>query len=200
MIALVRSELYRLATIRSSWLSIAVFASLGIVFGWFSADMWALLAGMGAFGLAVTAVCQHHQHRTAVLLRFSRPRRTLVLAGQVAAAAIVTTVFAAVSGLSVLLHGELEQYRNTLLVVPVMAVFGAANAAMLRRSSFLFVGFSAWLLFVEGLIGKLAAPLPFSAFLQASTGERDGMLIFAGWSLLALAGAGIAIHRDLAGE
>jgi len=200
VIALVRSEVYRLATIRSSWVSMALFAALGMLFGLLSADMWALLAGVGAFGLAVMAVCQHHQHGTAVLLHLARPRRTLVLAGQLVTVVLVTTAFAAVSGLLVLMGGEATQYGNTLLVVPVMAVFGAANAAVLRRSTYLFIGYSAWFVFIEGLLGKLAAPLPFSAYLLASAGESDSMLILVGWSLLALVAAGIAIHRDVAGD
>ena len=140
MIALVRSELYRAATIRSSWISIAVFSALGALFGWFNVDAWALLACLGAFGLAVMGVAQHYQHRTAVLLYLAQPKRLLVLIAQVIASAIVAAGFAAMSGATVLAKGDLTQYRNTLIIVPIMAVFGAANAAIVRRPTWLFPG------------------------------------------------------------
>ena len=50
MTAVVRSELYRLATIRSSALSLAIFTCLGTILGMIGSDFWALLAGVGAFG------------------------------------------------------------------------------------------------------------------------------------------------------
>ncbi|MDW5327903.1 hypothetical protein [Plantactinospora sp. KLBMP9567] len=197
MIALVRSELYRAATIRSSWVSIAVFGVLGALFGAVNVDAWALLAGMGAFGLAVLGVTQHFQHRTAVLLYLARPARLLTLLGQVVAGVIVAVGSAAVSGVTVLAKGDLTQYRNTLTLVPVMAVFGAANAAVVRRPTWLFLGYAGWFVFVEGLLGRLSAPLPFSAFLGAGGGDRTSLLIAAGWTLLALAAATIATRRDL---
>ncbi|MGX7676960.1 hypothetical protein [Plantactinospora sp. DSM 117369] len=197
MIALVRSELYRMATIRSSWVSIAVFSVLGALFGAVNVDAWALLAGMGAFGLAVLGVTQHFQHRTAVLLYLARPARLLTLLGQVVASVIVAVGFAAVSGVTVLAKGDLTQYRNTLTLVPVMAVFGAANAAVVRRPTWLFLGYAGWFVFVEGLLGRLSAPLPFSAFLGAGGGDRTSLLIAAAWTALALAAAAIATRRDL---
>ncbi|AVT40209.1 hypothetical protein [Plantactinospora sp. BB1] len=200
MIALVRSELYRVATIRSSWISIAVFSVLGALFGAVNVDAWALLAGMGAFGLAVLGVTQHYQHRTAVLLHLARPGRLPTLLGQIVAGVVVAVGFAAVSGVTVLAKGDLTQYRNTLVLAPVMAVFGAANAAVVRRPTWLFLGYAGWFVFVEGLLGRLSAPLPFSAFLGAGGGDRTSLLIAVGWTVLALLGAVVAVRRDLTGD
>ncbi|GIG88802.1 hypothetical protein [Plantactinospora endophytica] len=200
MIALVRSELYRMATVRSSWISIAVFGVLGALFGAVSVDAWALLAGMGAFGLAVLGVTQHFQHRTAVLLYLARPARLSTLLGQVLSGVLVAVGFAAVSGVVVLVKGDLTQYRNTLTIVPLLAVFGAANAAVVRRPTWLFLGYAGWFVFVEGLLGRLSAPLPFSAFLGAGGGDRTSLLIAAGWTLLALLCAALTVHRDLTGD
>ncbi|GAB3965541.1 hypothetical protein V1634_24640 [Plantactinospora veratri] len=200
MIALVRSELYRVATIRSSWISIAVFSVLGALFGAVNVDAWALLAGMGAFGLAVLGVTAHYQHRTAVLLHLARPGRLLTLLGQIVAGVVVAVGFAAVSGVTVLAKGDLTQYRNTLVLVPVMAVFGAANAAVVRRPTWLFLGYAGWFVFVEGLLGRLSAPLPFSAFLGAGGGDRTSLLIAVGWAVLALLGAAAAVRRDLTAD
>ncbi|MEQ4300842.1 hypothetical protein ABNF97_05525 [Plantactinospora sp. B6F1] len=197
MIALLRSELYRTATIRSSWISIAVFSGLGAFFGTVNVDAWALLAGMGAFGLAVLGVTQHFQHRTAVLLYLARPNRLLTLLGQLVASVVVAVGFAAVSGVTVLAKGDLTQYRDTLTLVPVMAVFGAANAVVVRRPTWLLLGYAGWFVFVEGLLGRLTAPLPFSSFLAAGGGDRTGLLIAAAWTLLALLAAAITVHRDI---
>ncbi|MFY1688638.1 hypothetical protein [Plantactinospora sp. WMMB782] len=197
MIALVRSELYRMATIRSSWVSIAVFGVLGALFGAVNVDAWALLAGMGAFGFGVLGVSQHFQHRTAVLLYLARPNRLTTLLGQLLAGIVVALAFAAVSGVTVLAKGDLTQYRNTLTVVPLLAVFGAANAAVLRRPTWLFLGYAGWFVFVEGLLGRLTAPLPFSSFLGAAGGDRTSLLVAAAWTLLALLAAALAIHRDV---
>jgi hypothetical protein len=200
MIALLRSELYRIATVPANWISIAIFGVLGLLLGFFSADMWGLLAGMGTLVLAALAVCQHYQHRTVILLHLARPRRIVVLAIQVLTAVTVTLGFVAVSGVTVLIQGDSDQYGNTLLVVPVLAILGVAGATIVRRSTILFVGCSVWLLFVEGLIFKLKGPLPFSAYLEAATGDRMALLILTSWTALALSGAVIAIRRDLAGD
>ncbi|MDG4790661.1 hypothetical protein O7626_32935 [Micromonospora sp. WMMD1102] len=197
MIALVRSELYRMATIRSSWVSIAVFGVLGALFGAVNVDAWALLAGMGAFGFGVLGVSQHFQHRTAVLLYLARPNRLTTLLGQLLAGIVVAVGFAAVSGLPVLAKGDLTQYRNTLAIVPLLAVFGATNAAVLRRPTWLFLGYAGWFVFVEGLLGRLTAPLPFSSFLGAAGGDRTSLLVAAAWTLLALLAAAITVHRDV---
>ncbi|MEU6075884.1 hypothetical protein [Micromonospora sp. NPDC047074] len=200
MYALLRSELYRVATIRSSQISIVVFSALGMLFGWFNVDAWGLLAGMGAFGLAVMIVAQHHQHRTAVLLYLARPNRMTVLIGQVLTSVIVAVAVAAVSGVPVLVKGDPTHYTDTLAVVPVMAVFGAANAAIVRRSTWVFLGYAGWFVFVEGLIGRLKAPLPFSAFLEAGTGDSRNLVITAAWALLASGVALVAVRRDLTGD
>ncbi|MEV4628673.1 hypothetical protein AB0J90_20625 [Micromonospora sp. NPDC049523] len=200
MIAIVRSELHRAATIRSSWVSIAVLGTVGALFGWFNVDSWALLTCLGAFGLAVMTVAQHYQHRTAVLLYLAQPKRVLVLIAQVIASVVVASGVAALSGATVLAKGDLTQYRYTLTVVPVMAVFGAATAAIVRRPTWLFLGCAGWFVFVEGLVGRLKAPLPFSAFLGSGAGERDSLLIAAGWAAVAFVGAVIAIRRDLTGD
>jgi hypothetical protein len=200
MIALVRSELHRATTIRSSWLSIAVFGMFGLLIGGFNVDAWQLLVGFGAFGLAITNVTQHYQHRTVLLLHLAQPHRVLVLIGQVVTSVIVAVGFAALSGVTVLAQGELVQYRNSLAVVPVMAVFGAANAAIVRRPTWLFLGYSGWFIFVEGLLGRLEAPLPFSAFLASSGGDRRSLLVLTGWAALAVVGAVFATRRDLTGD
>ncbi|MEV4629820.1 hypothetical protein AB0J90_26505 [Micromonospora sp. NPDC049523] len=59
MIALVRSDLYRTATVRSGWLSIAFLCVVTMMLGWVSVDMWELLAGLGAVGLASVRTAQH---------------------------------------------------------------------------------------------------------------------------------------------
>ncbi|WP_275414729.1 AAA family ATPase [Plantactinospora mayteni] len=56
------------------------------------------------------------------------------------------------------------------------------------------------IVFVEGLLGRLSAPLPFSAFLGAGGGDRTSLLIAAAWTALALAGAVLAIRRDLTAD
>lgn len=200
MIALVRSELYRVVTIRSSLFSLAVLGGLGLLIGWFNVDAWELLAGIGAFGLGVMHVAQHHQHRTAVLLHLARPRRLTVLAGQLVTTVLVAVGFAVLSGAGVVARGEVTQFRDTLTVVPLMALFGAANAAVLRRPTWVFLGWTGWFLFVEGLLGRLTAPLPFSAFLAAGAGDRQSLLVLAGWTGLAVVGAAVAVRRDLTGD
>jgi hypothetical protein len=197
MIAVLRSELYRSMTIRSSWVSMSVFAFLGLMLGFLSSDMWALMAGLGAFGIAVMSTAQHYQHRTAVLLFLGHPRRLTALAGQAVAAAVVAVVVALVSSFTVVSSGHTEQFRSTMTVVPLMALFGVANATVIRRPTWLFAGYAFWLIFVEGLIGKLEEPLPFSAFLIAGTGDPKHLLIFAGWTAAALVAAVVAIRRDL---
>ncbi|GID96307.1 hypothetical protein ACFQFC_08770 [Amorphoplanes digitatis] len=200
MIAVVRSELYRLSTVRSSALSLAVFGAFGIVLSMIGTDMWALLAGVGAFGFGVTGVSQHYQHRTAVLQYLARPRRILVLLGQLVTAVIVSLGFAAVSGVIVLVQGDRERYLITLLVAPLMAVLGAAAAAIVRSATFLFIGFAAWVLFVEAMYGKMQEPLPFSAYLDAATGDVRKLLILLCWTLATIVGAIFAIRRDLSGD
>ncbi|MFD2767478.1 hypothetical protein [Micromonospora eburnea] len=197
MIALIRSELYRVATIRSGWVSIVAFSALGALFGWYDTDAWGLLAGMGALWLAVMVVGQHHQHRTAFLLYLARTNRVLVLISQLVSSIIVAVGVVATSGVLVLAKGEVAQYRNVLTVVPIMAVFGAASAAIVRRATWLLIGYAGWFVFVEGVVGRLAAPLPFSAFLNGGAGDRDGLLVAAAWAAGVLVIAVVAIRRDL---
>ena len=113
---------------------------------------------------------------------------------------IVGFGFTAVSGLIVLIQGNRERYLITLLVAPVMAVLGAAAAAIARSATMLFVGFVAWIVFVEAMYGKLQEPLPFSAYLDAASGDPQKLLILLGWTLATIIGAGWAIRRDLNGD
>jgi hypothetical protein len=200
VIAVVRSELYRLSTVRSSAFSLAIFTGVGILLGMIGADFWALLAGVGAFGFGVTGVSQHFQHRTAVLLYLARPRRVRVLLGQLVTTVIVGAGFTAASGLGVLIQGNRERYLITLMVAPVMAVLGAAAAAIARSATFLFVGFVAWIIFVEAMYGKLQEPLPFSAYLDAASGDMRKLVLLLGWTLATIVGAAFAIRRDLTGD
>jgi hypothetical protein len=201
--AVLRSELRRTLMIRSSWVTIAFIIAAGLGFGVFSVDFWTLFVGLGAFTIAATTTAQHYEHRTAVLLFLGRPHRLRTLAAQCIAAAIITTATAALSGLTVGREGgetDAGQYATTLLVIPLITCFGVALATLVRRPTWLLIGSMVWLLFVEGLLGKLKAPLPFTAFLTASTGNGRQLLVFVGWTALSLVVAGYAINRDLTGE
>jgi hypothetical protein len=200
MIAVLRSELYRTLTVLSSWVSMAASLALGLLFSWFSEEFWSLFAGLGAFGVAVVVTGQHYQHRTAVLLYLGQPRRLRALAAQCLSAALIATLLAAVSGLNLFSAGESGQYFATLSVVPLIAFFGVATTTVVRKPVWLFAGFAGWLLFVEGLIGRLEGSLPFSSFLQAATGDSQQLAIFAGWTAAALLGAVWAVRRDLTGD
>jgi ABC-2 type transport system ATP-binding protein len=201
MTALVRSEFYRMATIRSSWLSIALFAVLAASFGLVNAYWWALFAGLGALGISVLTVAQHYQHRTAALLYLARPRRLQILLAQVITTVTVSWVIAAVTGVTVLSKagGELP-YRHTLAVVPIMAVFGTATAAIVRRSSWLLYGFGVWFVLVEGLVGQMKWQLPISSYLDAASGDAFSLEIFVGWAVAAMAVALPTLARDLPSE
>jgi len=200
MIAVVRSELYRLSTVRSSAMSLALFAGLGICLSMIGSDFWALLAGVGAFGFGATGISQHYQHRTAVLLYLARPQRIRVLLAQLVTALLVSLGFTLVSGLLVLIQGNPERYLITVLVAPIMALLGAAGAAVARSATFLFVGFATWILFVEAMYGRMQEPLPFSAYLDAASGDPRKLLILLGWTLAAIVGASLAVRRDLNGD
>lgn len=199
MIAVLRSELYRTLTIRSSWVSFAGFAFLGAATGWFSEEFWSLFAGLGAFGVAVVVTSQHYQHRTAVLLFLGQPRRLWVLASQCVSAAVIGVVLAAASGVAVL-GPEPTQYRSTVMMAPVIAVFGVANATVVRRPLWLLIGYGGWLILVEGVIGRLESPLPFTSFLMACTGDVRALLAFLGWTGAALVAAIWSIRRDLTAD
>jgi hypothetical protein len=201
VIAILRSELRRTLMIRSSWVTIALTVAAGLTFGVFSVDFWSLFAGVGAFGIAATTTAQHYQHRTATLLFLGRPHRLRTLAAQCAAATVVTTLTAVLSGLSVAAGGNgMKQYGTTLLVIPLLTCFGVALATVVRRPTWLLIGSMIWSLFAEGAIGKLEAPLPFSSFLTASTGDRRHLLIFVAWTVGALLLAAYCVDRDLTGD
>ncbi|MFC7549204.1 hypothetical protein [Plantactinospora sp. GCM10030261] len=200
MIALVGSELHRMATVRSSRASLAVSVPLAALVGWVNIDGWSLLVWLGAFAFAVMVVAQHHQHRTAVLLYLARPGRLPVLAGQVITAVLVAVGFAATSGVAVLARGEGDRYANNLIAVSLTAVLGAAVTAVVRRPAWLFLAVAGWIVLAEGLLGRLSAPLPFSALLGISTGDRQRLLIAVSWAVLALLGAAVAVHRDVSGD
>jgi ABC-2 type transport system ATP-binding protein len=193
---LVRSELYRMATIRSSWVSIALFGFVAAAFGVLNPYWWALFAGIGAFGISVLTVTQHFQHRTAVLLYLARPKRFPVLFAQVLTTVAVVWVLTAVSGITVLLKSDGLPYRHTLTVVPIMAVFGAATASVVRRSSWLLFGFAVWFVLVEGLISQMKWPLPISSYLDAARGDPYGLEVFIVWAVAALAVAALTLSRD----
>ncbi len=200
MIAVLRSEFFRTLTIRSSWVSMAAAAAVGVVFGWFSDDFWALFAGLGAFGVAAVIASQHYQHRTAVLLFLGQPRRLRALAAQCVVAVLLTTALAAISGLTQFSTSSGQRYLTTLAVVPLVALYGVANATVVRKPIWLLGGYAGWLIFVEGLIGKLESPLPFSSFLDAATGDVRSYLIFTGWTVAALLAAAWSIRRDLTAD
>ncbi|MEV8504862.1 hypothetical protein AB0368_08530 [Actinoplanes sp. NPDC051475] len=200
MIAVLRSELYRSLTIRSSWVSLAGFAALAALTGWFSEEFWSLFAGLGTFGLAVVLTAQHYQHRTAVLVFLGQPHRLRALAAQFAVAILFGLVLAAVSGISVAASGFTAQYRSTLTAVPLIAVYGVANATIVRRPMWLLAGYLGWLVFVEGLIGRLEEPLPFTSFLFASAGQTKFVLALLAWTAASLPLAAWSVRRDLTGD
>jgi ABC-2 type transport system ATP-binding protein len=200
MTAVLRSELYRTLTIRSSWVSMGTSAAVGLAFGWFSGDFWALFTGLGTYAVAVVIASQHYQHRTAVLLFLGEPRRLRALAAQCVVAVLITVALAAVSGLSQFTSGEGDRYLTTLVVVPLVALFGVATATVVRKPIWLLGGFAGWVIFVEGMLGKLESPLPFSSFLEASTGDNLDLLIFGLWTAAALLVAAWSIRRDLSGD
>jgi hypothetical protein len=200
MIAVLRSDLYRSVSIRSSWLALIGFAFMAALFGWFNKEAWSLFAGIGAFGIAVIVTSQHYQHRTAVLVFLSHPHRWRVLIAQCLVAALLGTTLAAGSGLAVLLDDNAAHYGSTVLVAPVMAVFGALCTTVVRHPLWLFGGLFAWLLFAEGLINRAENGLPFAAFALASAGNTTAMLVLLAWTGAAVPVAVWAIHRDLAGD
>ena len=201
MIALIRAELYRTLTIRSSWILIVLFGVAASAIGVLNAYGWALFAGIGAFGIAVFTVARHFQHRTAALLYLAEPRRLRVLLAQVVTAVLIAWVFAAVTGAAEQIrYGNGRIYHHTLTVVPIMAVFGAAAAAIVRRPSWLLYGFALWFVLVEALIGGLKWPLPISSYLDAAAGNAYGLEVFLVWSLGTLAVAALLLRRDFTAD
>ncbi|WP_433294760.1 hypothetical protein ACQP2F_33970 [Actinoplanes sp. CA-030573] len=195
-----RSELYRMASIRSSWISIALFGAVAAAFGILDPNFWALMAGVGAFGIGVLTITQHFQNRTTALLFLARPRRFPVLFAQIATTVLVALGLTALSGITVLLKDGSDVYAHTLLVIPIMAVFGASLAAVVRRASWLLFGFTAWFVVVEGIVGRLEWHLPMSSYLNASGGDQFALEVFAAWALGTLAVAAVTLRRDLAGD
>jgi hypothetical protein len=105
-------------------------------------------------------------------------------------AVLLTLAISAFSGLSQFAGtAGGDRYVATLTVVPLVALFGVANATVVRKPVWLLGGYAAWLIFVEGLIGKLESPLPFSSFLEAAGGDPLDLLTFAGWTVAALIAA-----------
>ena len=86
-----------------------------------------------------------------------------------------------------------------VIVVPIMAVFGAALAVIVRRAAWIFSGFGLWFIVVEGLVGQMKLPLPISSFLDATKSKPDpfSLMIFGFWTLAALAVAVPLLGRDL---
>jgi len=200
MIAVLRSELYRALTVRSSWVSMVGALALGFLFSWFDAEFWSLFAGLGAFGVAVVLTGQHYQHHTTVLLYLGQPHRLRALAAQCLAAVLIATPLAAASGLNLFSLNEGGQYAATLSVVPLIAVFGVAATTVVRKPVWLVGGCVGWLLFVEGMIWRLEGSLPFSSFLRAATGDVQQLVVFGWWTAGALAVAVWAVRRDLTGD
>lgn len=200
MITLVRSELYRMATIRSSWVTISLFGFLAAAFGVLNAYGWALFAGVGAFGISVLTVTQHIQHRTIALLFLARPRRLTVLLAQVVTSVLVAWAITAVSGITVLLKDDGRSYLHTLTVVPIMAIFGVGIASVVRRASWLLFGFAVWFVIVEGVIGHLEWQLPISSYLDAASGDPYALEVFGLWALAAVGAAVAILPRDLTAD
>ncbi|GAA0552509.1 hypothetical protein GCM10010172_38660 [Paractinoplanes ferrugineus] len=202
MLTMIRSELYRMATIRSSWLTLSLAGFVAAAFGVLEPYFWALFVGLGAFGIAALTVAQSHQHRTVALLYLSRPRRLTVLFAQVLTTVLVAEAFAMLSGITTVLKSAGDIYLHTLYLVPVMAVFGAAVASLVRRASWLLFGFAVWVVVVEGLIGKLTWNLPISAYLDSAGGSPDtfSLEVFVLWTVAALGAAVILLPRDLTGD
>lgn len=200
MITLIRSELYRMATIRSSWVSLTLFGAVAAASGIWDKSWWALFTGIGAFGISVLTVTQHFQHRTVTLLYLARPQRFQVLLAQVLTTVAVAWVLAALTGLPALSKWGGQTYFQTLAVVPIMAVFGAALAATVRRAAWLISGFGIWFVIVEGIMTGLRWPLPMTSYLDASRGDAFGLEIFIVWAIAALAVAAVAQRRDLSGD
>jgi hypothetical protein len=199
MIAVLRSELYRVLTIRSSWVTLALATAAAAMFGFLGPDSWAMLAGLGAFAVAAIVTTSNYQHGTVVLLYLGEPRRLRALAAQALVGVVLATVPAALSGLFAL-GVATDRYTATMVVVPLMALFGVANAVIIRHTTWLLAGWGAWLVFVEGVIGKLEEPLPFTAYLRAGSGETHFIWIFSAWTAAALLLAVVLVRRDVTAD
>ncbi|WP_033341381.1 hypothetical protein [Catenuloplanes japonicus] len=195
MIAVVTSELYRFATIRSVWISVIVVMVAAYAVSWFGAPFWGLVVGMGTFAITANVVGSQFAHRTVVLTYLARPHRLIVLAGQIVASALVGALVALVSSLGI--TDEPGLIVDGLIAVPLIAVFSAALATIVRRPLWLILGFVGWLIIAEGAIGQLDYPLPLTTFLQAISGEPDALVYFGLWTAGALALAVALSRRDV---
>jgi hypothetical protein len=200
VIAVMRSELYRLATIRMWWLSII---GAGVLTGGVSLlgdAAWAVVLGMAVFGFGIVFGTQHYQHRTAVLVFLAKPRRVQMLAGQALVFAAGMTGFAMVTGLPVLASAP-ESYVLGTMVTPLLAIFAVANAAILRKPIMILAGYGGWFLVVEMLLGRLELPGPFTAFINAAARSSPLMVYaLAFWAAVATAVAIWAIRRDVTAD
>jgi len=200
MTAVVRTELYRLATVRSWWLSVVGACALTTLVAFGESGPWAGLVGMVTFLFGVVGAAQHYQHRTAFLVFLARPRRLAVLAGQTVAYAAAALLFAAATGLPVLAQGRVDDYACTVLGAPLLAVFAVANAAILRRPIWIIIGWGLWFVIVDALIGRLEIPLPFSSYLNGSVRDHTMGIALIGWAAVSLGAAGWFIRRDVTGD
>jgi hypothetical protein len=197
MISVIRCELYRMATIRSALLSVVVVIALGLALGFVDWQLWALLIGASTFTLAVVGTSSHFQHRTATLLYLGQPRRLAVLLGQTIAYALLALLVAAAGGVTVLAGNGAGAYPATVLAAPAMAVLGAACATIIRRVVWTLIGAAAWFVMVEGLLGRLRRPLPFTLYVNVAEGDHKMIVYVFAWALVGLAAATLAIRRDV---
>jgi phosphatidylglycerophosphatase A len=197
VIAVVTSELYRFATIRSVWVSIVVVMVAAYAVSFFGAPFWGLVVGMGTFAITANVVGSQFAHRTVVLTYLARPNRLVVLAGQIVASALVGAFIALISAIGV--RDEPGLIVDGLIAVPLIAVFAAALATLVRRPLWLILGFVGWLIIVEGVIGQLDYPLPITMFLAAISGEQTQLGYFCAWTAGALALAVLLSRRDVTG-
>lgn len=195
MISVIASELYRFATIRSVWLSVIVVVAASYGVSWFGASFWGLIVGAGTFAVTANVVGSQFAHRTMVLTYLARPNRLVVLAGQIIASAIVGALIALVSAVGV--RDQPALIMAGLTSVPVIAIFAAALATIVRRPLWLILGFTGWLIIVEGAIFQLDYPLPITTFLASISGEPEKLITFCAWTAGALVAAVALSRRDV---
>jgi hypothetical protein len=200
MSTVLKTELYRLRTVRLWQLSLAGALVAAVAAAFMQADGWICVVAGATFGFGVVAGTQHYQHRTAVLMFLAQPRRWPLLAGQALTYAVAFTALAAVTGLP-LLGRQPDDYVGTVVATPFLAVLAVALAAILRRPIWILAGAFGWFVVVEVLIGRLQLPGPFTGYLLAAAQKDLKMLVaLVGWTVLAVGVAVRAIGRDLAGE
>jgi len=197
VISVVRFEFYRMMTVRSALLSIVTVTALGLPLGFVDWQMWALLIGVTAFTQAAIGTSSHFHHRTAVLLYLGQPRRVTVLVGQTMAYAFISALIAALSGVALLTGPSAVTYPATVVSAPAMAILGVTFATLVRRAVWTLIGAVSWFVVVEGLIGKLRAPLPFTVYLDGTEGDGSKILYFFMWALCGLIVAIAATGRDI---